>query len=68
MTCAGFAELFADGAPAAPAPPPDVHPWPRKMPLQTPYSSREITDPEPHGRRMSVFKLATGTDFRPILH
>lgn len=68
MTPAGFAVLFADGAPAAPAPPPDVQPWQRDRPAQSPFSSPDINDPAPHGRRMARIQLAAGTEFRPILH
>lgn len=68
MTFSGFAALFSDGAPAAPAPPPGVRPWEPDMPAHFPFSSPGITDPAPHGRRMARILLAAGTEFRPILH
>ena len=70
MTVPGFAALFADGAPAAPAPPPGGQPWERMgdLPGQSPCSSPDITDPVPHGRRMARIQFARGTEFRPKLH
>ena len=70
MTVPGFAALFADGAPAAPAPPPGGQPWERigDLPAQPPFSSPGITDPAPFGRRMARIQFAAGTEFRPRLH
>ncbi|UWQ52959.1 hypothetical protein [Leisingera caerulea] len=70
MTMTGSAALFADGAPAAPAPPPGGQPWERMgdMPSRAPFSSPDITDPAPFGRRMARIQLAAGTEFRPNLH
>ncbi|QAX30542.1 hypothetical protein ETW24_14810 [Leisingera sp. NJS204] len=70
MTCYGYSALFADGAPAAPAPPPGTQPWERArdMPSKAPFSSPDITAPAPFGQRMARIQFSNGTDFRPKLH
>lgn len=70
MTNPGSAALYADGAPAAPAPPPGGQPWERMgdLPSRAPFSSPDITDPVPFGRRMARIQFTAGTDFRSKLH
>ncbi|MEX0302358.1 MAG: hypothetical protein AB3N24_08050 [Leisingera sp.] len=70
MTVPGFAALFADGAPAAPAPPPGSVPYDRidDIPARAPFSAPGISDPSPYGRRLARIQFAAGTDFRPTLH
>ncbi len=70
MTSSGYSALFADGAPAAPAPPPGTQPWERTRdrPSRAPFSPPDITDPVPFGQRMARIQFFKGTEFRPKLH
>ncbi|MCB4457401.1 hypothetical protein [Leisingera sp. McT4-56] len=70
MTFAGFADLIADGAPAAPAPPPGIQQRERDMPLGLPFSFPDATCPGPQGRRSRVtrIQLPAGTEFCSKLH
>ncbi|MEY8800773.1 hypothetical protein AB9K35_10690 [Leisingera sp. XS_AS12] len=70
MTLTGFAALFADGAPSAPAPAPGSHPYSRinDLPAGHPASRPGIADPAPHGRRMSRIQFSQGGESRKLLH
>ncbi|UWQ23914.1 hypothetical protein K3553_13135 [Leisingera aquaemixtae] len=70
MTIPGSAALYADGAPAAPAPPPGGQPRERMgdLPCGAPFSSPSITVPAPLGRRMARIQFSAGTEFRSKLH
>lgn len=70
MIAPGFTGFSANGAPAAPAPPPTGLPAGGldDPPPHLPYHAPGISGPVPLGQRPAGFQLATGTEFHPELH
>lgn len=65
-----LAALFADGTPAAPAPPPGSHPYRRidDLPARAPNTAPGLNAPAPLDRRMARIQFSRVTDFRQTLH